>query len=76
MPLSWNECKDRALAFSREWAPVDSEDAQAKSVTTGTGVSVVARATASLDRQDAGQNTSAPRNTPNTRTIRKMTSAM
>lgn len=31
MPLSWNEIKDRALAFSREWAQVDSEDAEAKS---------------------------------------------
>ncbi|MGK2940920.1 MAG: DNA methyltransferase [Immundisolibacter sp.] len=31
MPLSWNEIKDRALAFSREWAQVESEDAEAKS---------------------------------------------
>ncbi|ANX04862.1 DNA methyltransferase [Immundisolibacter cernigliae] len=31
MPLSWNEIKDRALAFSREWAQVASEDAEAKS---------------------------------------------
>lgn len=31
MPLSWNEIKDRAFAFSREWAQVESEDAEAKS---------------------------------------------
>jgi hypothetical protein len=31
MPLSWNEIKDRALAFSREWADESSEDAEAKS---------------------------------------------
>lgn len=31
MPLSWNEIKDRALAFSRDWAEVSSEDAEAKS---------------------------------------------
>lgn len=31
MPLSWNEIKDRALAFSREWAGEMSEDAEAKS---------------------------------------------
>ncbi|CDH46194.1 class I SAM-dependent DNA methyltransferase [Candidatus Contendibacter odensensis] len=31
MPLSWNEIKDRALAFSREWADAVSEDAEAKS---------------------------------------------
>jgi hypothetical protein len=31
MPLSWNEIKDRALAFSREWADEASEDAEAKS---------------------------------------------
>jgi hypothetical protein len=30
MPLSWNEIKSRALAFSREWADVASEDAEAK----------------------------------------------
>jgi hypothetical protein len=30
MPLSWNEIKSRALAFSREWADVSSEDAEAK----------------------------------------------
>jgi hypothetical protein len=30
-PLSWNEIKDRALAFSREWAKESSEDAEAKS---------------------------------------------
>jgi len=31
MPLSWNEIKDRALKFSREWASESSEDAEAKS---------------------------------------------
>ena len=31
MPLSWNEIKSRALAFSREWADERSEDAEAKS---------------------------------------------
>jgi len=31
MPLSWNEIKDRARAFSREWAEEASEDAEAKS---------------------------------------------
>jgi hypothetical protein len=31
MPLSWNEIKDRALQFSREWAEEASEDAEAKS---------------------------------------------
>lgn len=31
MPLSWNEVKDRALAFSKEWANETSEDAEAKS---------------------------------------------
>jgi len=31
MPLSWNEIKDRALAFSKEWAHAESEDAEAKS---------------------------------------------
>ncbi len=30
MPLSWNEIKDRALAFSNEWADETSEDAEAK----------------------------------------------
>ncbi len=30
-PLSWNEIKDRALAFSREWADETSESAEAKS---------------------------------------------
>ena len=35
MPLSWNEIKDRALAFSREWAEVTSEDAEAKSFWDG-----------------------------------------
>lgn len=31
MPLSWNEIKDRARGFSREWADEASEDAEAKS---------------------------------------------
>ena len=30
MPLSWNEIRSRALAFSREWADAASENAQAK----------------------------------------------
>lgn len=35
MPLSWNEIKDRALRFSREWAAESSEDAEAKSFWDG-----------------------------------------
>jgi hypothetical protein len=35
MPLSWNEIRDRALAFSREWADECSEDAEAKSFWDG-----------------------------------------
>ena len=35
MPLSWNEIKDRALRFSREWAHETSEDAEAKSFWDG-----------------------------------------
>ncbi len=35
MPLSWNEIKDRALAFSKEWADESSEDAEAKSFWDG-----------------------------------------
>lgn len=31
MPLSWNEIRDCALHFSREWANESSEDAEAKS---------------------------------------------
>lgn len=31
MPLSWNEIKDRALTFSKEWVDECSEDAEAKS---------------------------------------------
>lgn len=30
MPLSWNEIKDQALAFSRKWDDESSEDAEAK----------------------------------------------
>jgi len=35
MPLSWNEIKGRALAFSKEWAEESSEDAEAKSFWDG-----------------------------------------
>jgi len=28
MPLSWNEIRDRSLAFSREWADESSEDVE------------------------------------------------
>ncbi len=35
MPLSWNEIKDRALRFSREWADEASEHAEAKSFWDG-----------------------------------------
>jgi hypothetical protein len=35
MPLSWNEIRSRALAFSREWADESSEDAEAKSFWDG-----------------------------------------
>src|SRR5665213_2385543 len=31
MPLSWNEIRDRAVAFSKEWKEESSEDAEAKS---------------------------------------------
>jgi len=31
MPLSWNEIRDRAIAFVREWEDESSEDAEAKS---------------------------------------------
>ena len=31
MPISWNEIRDRALAFTREWVDESSEDAEAKS---------------------------------------------
>lgn len=31
MPLSWNEIKDRAIRFSKDWESVTSEDAEAKS---------------------------------------------
>lgn len=30
MPLSWNEIKDRALTFSREWADESRETAEAQ----------------------------------------------
>ena len=30
MPLSWNEIKDRALNFSKEWANTHNEEADAK----------------------------------------------
>ncbi len=35
MPLSWNEIKARALAFSKEWETETSEDAEAKSFWDG-----------------------------------------
>ncbi len=35
MPLSWNEIKSRALAFSKEWQQASSEDAEAKSFWDG-----------------------------------------
>ncbi|MBI4189322.1 MAG: class I SAM-dependent DNA methyltransferase [Betaproteobacteria bacterium] len=35
MPLSWNEIRDRALTFSKEWADESSEDAEAKSFWDG-----------------------------------------
>ncbi len=35
MPLSWNEIKDRALRFSREWKDESSENAEAKSFWDG-----------------------------------------
>ncbi len=35
MPLSWNEIKSRALAFSKEWEKECSEDAEAKSFWDG-----------------------------------------
>ncbi len=35
MPLSWNEIKSRALAFSKEWADETSEKAEAKSFWDG-----------------------------------------
>jgi len=35
MPLSWNEIKDRAMTFSREWIDESSEDAEAKSFWDG-----------------------------------------
>ncbi|MBV5339409.1 MAG: class I SAM-dependent DNA methyltransferase [Deltaproteobacteria bacterium] len=35
MPLSWNEIRSRALAFSREWEGESSEDAEAKSFWDG-----------------------------------------
>jgi len=35
MPLSWNEIKDRALKFSREWADEASEDAEAQTFLNG-----------------------------------------
>ena len=35
MPLSWNEIKSRALAFSRQWVHDFSEEAEAKSFWDG-----------------------------------------
>ncbi len=31
MALSWNEIKDRAVKFSKDWADTTSEDAEAQS---------------------------------------------
>jgi hypothetical protein len=31
MPLSWNEIRDRAIAFTREWKDEQREHAEAKS---------------------------------------------
>jgi hypothetical protein len=30
MALNWNEIKDRAMTFSRDWAGTHSEDVEAK----------------------------------------------
>jgi len=38
MSLSWNEIRNRALAFSREWEGESSEDAEAKSFLSVFGV--------------------------------------
>lgn len=35
MPISWNEIRDRAVAFSKEWKGETSEDAEAKSFWDG-----------------------------------------
>ena len=35
MPLSWNEIKDRAMKFSREWIDESSEDAEAQTFWNG-----------------------------------------
>jgi type II restriction/modification system DNA methylase subunit YeeA len=35
MPLSWNEIRDRATAFARDWKHAESEDAEAKSFWDG-----------------------------------------
>ncbi|MET4567699.1 class I SAM-dependent DNA methyltransferase [Rhodanobacter soli] len=35
MPLSWNEIKDRAMTFSREWIDESSEDAEAQTFWNG-----------------------------------------
>lgn len=35
MPLSWNEIRDRATSFSREWKHAENEDAEAKSFWDG-----------------------------------------
>ena len=35
MPLSWNEIRDRALSFSREWADEKCDNAEAKSFWDG-----------------------------------------
>lgn len=35
MPLSWNEIRDRAIAFSKEWESEESERAEAQSFWNG-----------------------------------------
>ena len=44
--LSWNEVKDRAVRFSKEWENETSEDAEAKSFLDGFLTCLVFRAAA------------------------------
>lgn len=32
MPISWNEVRQKAIRFSREWSEEHSEDAEAKAL--------------------------------------------
>jgi hypothetical protein len=41
MPVSWNEIRDRAITFSKEWKDKSSEDAEAKSFWDGSGHAAV-----------------------------------